>query len=167
MDGDVVLWPVGPGGALANGDTLAASDPFAFPPPIVFHRQPPEEPRGPYSNAHFAMNAPHEELSLIVSSYAQLQVRDDLVAGTLTETGAELLLVPPGVGDIKPLAAAGVFTLQLKDGFVTRYTVRLEGILQLDRKHRVHVHQTATTHVRAIGSTRVDVPAEARRKLLR
>lgn len=69
-----------------------------------------------------------------------------------------------GQDHLKPLAAAGTFRLVITGGIVTRYQVRLEGVLLVDRK-KILVHQDATTFVRDIGTTSFDVPQEARRKL--
>jgi hypothetical protein len=55
------------------------------------------------------------------------------------DLGAQLLLVRDGQDHIKPLCAAGLFKLVIKNGIVTRYTLRLEGILLVDRK--IHVHR--------------------------
>lgn len=88
----------------------------------------------------------------------------DVVTGTLSGLGAQLLLVHDGQEHIQPLAAAGVFKLFIQGGIVTRYLLRLEGILLVDRK-RVTVRQASSTSIRGIGATVVEIPDEARRKL--
>lgn len=118
----------------------------------------------PYSNAQFGVSHPHEELGVIVSCQTSLTMDGDVVAGTLSDLGAQLLLVRDGQDDIKPLAAAGTFRLIIQNGAVVKYALKLEGLLQAGAR-RVHVHQISTTAVSGIGTTRVDVPEEARRKL--
>lgn len=166
---DVELWPALPSARAGAGtwpDPLAAPDPFSLP-PLVMHRFPREETDNrPYSNAQFALCHPHDELAVIVSSFIELKCDGGVISGTLSELGAQLLLVRDGLDEIKPLAAAGVFRLHVKDGIVVRYQLRLEGILQLERKRKVHVHQLSTTSIAGIGSTQFEVPADARQRLV-
>ncbi len=118
----------------------------------------------PRSNAQFGVSHPHEELGVIVSCSTALQVEGDAVTGTLTDLGAQLLLVHDGQDAIKPVCATGRFRLQIKNGIVTRYVLRLEGLLEVDG-HRVHVHQYSLTTLRDVGATQFEVPEEAKRKL--
>jgi hypothetical protein len=117
-----------------------------------------------YSNAQFGASHPHEELAVIVSSFTDVQGNGDVVTGTLSDVGARLLLVSTDQENILPLRAAGTFRLQIANGIVVRYSVQLEGILLVNRK-KIHVHQTASTELKAIGSTNLHVPEEVRRKL--
>ena len=147
---------------------MAGLDPLdvpAFPPPVLIVPPPSNEAeRRPYSNAQFALSLPHDELSVIVSSHTALKAEGDVVTGTLSDVGAQLLLVREGQDHIQPLGAAGLFKLTIKDGIVTRYSLRLEGILLVDRK-KVHVHQESSTQVMNIGTTAVQVADDIRRKL--
>jgi hypothetical protein len=143
----------------ASGGDLTAGDPAAQPPlPVA-----PPAPHG-YSNAQYGISRPHEELAIIVSSYADLNVDGNVVEGRLTDQGARLLLVRDGQKDITPLVAAGIFKLQLQNGMVSSYLVRLEGILAVGKK-KVHVHQTTNTVIMNVGTTKFDVPVEVEQKL--
>lgn len=146
-------------------DGPAAVDPWGLPPIALAPgaSSPPEEGR-PYCNAQFGLAHPHDELAIIVSSYATLEVRGEVATGTLSDLGARLLLVRDGQEHIAPLCAAGTFKLFLNNGLVTRYLLRLEGFLAVERK-RVHVRQASNTILRDIGVTRFSVPEEAQRKL--
>jgi hypothetical protein len=131
--------------------------------PVLKQQQ--EEDKGKiYSNAQFALSLPHEELAVIVSSHATFEISGDTVSGTLTDIGAQLLLVHDGHEYIVPVFAGGRFKLWLKGGVVEKYTVELAGIVVVERKP-IYVRQKATTVVKDIGKTRLDVPADARRKL--
>lgn len=147
---------------------LAGLDPWEvspFPPPMIVAPPPLEnDEQRPYSNAQFALSLPHEELAVIVSTHTALKTEGDVVTGTLSDIGAQLLLVRDGQDHIKPLVAAGDFRLVLKDGRVVRYNLRLEGILLVDRK-KIHVHQESSTHVLNVGTTVVQVSDDIRRKL--
>lgn len=161
---DIDIWPA-PMPPVGRGPSaIAATDPFGLP-PIVLHRAPdPDEDRRPYSNAQCALSLPHQELAVIVSSHTDLRIEGDIVTGVLSDLGAQLLLVRDGQEQINPLLAAGTFKLQIVDGMVTKYFVRLEGIMQVDRK-KVHVRQTSSTVIKDIGTTSFVVPDEVRKKL--
>lgn len=169
---DVELWAVTPPPHVVamNRAGHAGLDPLDHaesPPPAVMARGQfayEEDETGPYSNAQFALSHPHEDLAVIVSSYAHLRVDGEVASGTLSDVGARLLLVRDGQEELKPLAAAGVFRLHLQGGMVVRYQVRLEGILMVGRR-RVAVHQLTSTFVRNVGTTAVALPHEARQKL--
>jgi hypothetical protein len=121
-----------------------------------------------YSNLQRTISRPHEEVGIIVAGYTEIHPEADGVSGTLAETNAKLLLVHAGQKEITPLRAQGTFRFWVKDGVLTKYQVTLEGTLAVvtngDRRE-VEVHQTTTTTLRAVGSTKVDVPDEAKKKL--
>jgi hypothetical protein len=166
-DDDVALWaasPTTPG--LRHRAALGIAGPLNLPPvnlpptPIAYD----DDDERPYSNAQFGLSLPHEELAVIASSYADLRLEGNVATGTLTDMGARLLLVRDGSDKIDALCAAGTFKLFLSGGRVLKYFVGLEGILLVDRK-RIHVRQESSTVVSKVGTTSVDVPDEARRKL--
>lgn len=139
----------------------------------VIIRQPPR-PREPedlrYSNLQLAISLPHEELGIIVTSHQEFTVEGDIVSGTLTNLGAQLLLVRDGQKQITPERANGTFKLWLREGVVTRYQLRLEGILTIDSskgRRRVEVFQNTSTVVKNIGTTQFLVPEQALTKLLK
>lgn len=119
----------------------------------------------PFCNARLAVNRPHEELAIIVSSGTALQVDGENVTGDLTDIGARLLLAPGNDDSMgTPLLAAGKFKLRIKDHRVTRYQLRLEGVMQVGKK-RILVHQNSSTDISHVGETQFEVPEEARLKL--
>lgn len=118
-----------------------------------------------FSARAFGVTHPHEELAIIVSSHASLEAEGELVSGTLTDMGAALLLVRDGQTDVEPLTSTGSFRLWLKNGVVVKYHLKLEGRLLVSRWKKVNVTLNATTSLKEFGTTRVDVPIEARDKL--
>lgn len=121
-----------------------------------------------YSNLQLAISPPHEELGVIVGSHQDFKVEGEVVTGTLTDLGAQLLLVRDGQKEIVPLRAAGTFKLWLRDGLVSKYQVRLEGVLTIDTprgRRQVQVHQISDTTVKDVGTTTFEVPMQARNKL--
>jgi hypothetical protein len=123
-----------------------------------------------YSNLQLAISHPHEELGVIVSSHKEFKIEEDNVTGTLTDLGAQLLLVHDGQKEITPLVAVGSFKLWLRDGIVTKYQVRLEGVLEVETpkgRRKIEVHQTSETLLKDVGTTKFDVPEQARKELAR
>jgi hypothetical protein len=135
-----------------------------FPPTIILTPLPERDESKPFSNARLAPSAPHEELALIISSWANVTIEGDTVRGTLTDTGARLLLCPGAEFEASPLIAAGEFTLSMKDKRVTRYVLKLEGVLKVGKK-KVLVRQASNTSITAVGTTSFVIPDEARLKL--
>ncbi len=130
--------------------------------PVI--RQQQEEGRA-YSNAQFALALPHRELEVIVSSCSSFESDGTTAHGTLTDFGAQLLLVHEGHEYIQPVTAAGRFTLWIQDGVVARYKIELEGILEVDGK-QVFVRQSSNTTVSKLGETSFYIPGDALRRLL-
>ena len=123
-----------------------------------------------YSNLQLAISPPHEELGVIVSSHSEFKVEGDVVSGTLTDLGAQLLLVRDGQHTLTPVRAAGAFKLWLREGAVAKYQVRLEGILSIETpngRRQIAVHQVTNTIVTAVGTTTFELPEQARLKLER
>lgn len=141
-------------------------DPLGLPTAIYVPVPHADENRGkPYSNAQFALALPHEELSVVVSSHVTMNVEGNTVTGTLSDLGAQLLLVHDGHEYIKPVTAAGRFKLILENGIVKKYSVELAGIVLIDRKP-IHVRQRSTTQIKDVGTTRFDVPRAVQARLL-
>lgn len=144
---------------LGRGGSGFQLDPF----PVIQHRLPGRAQRN-YGHVQFGLSRPHDELAVIVSSHANLVVEGDIATGVLTDLGAQLLLVRDGQNHIEPIAAAGVFKLQLQGGMVTKYLLRLEGDLMVDGK-RVLLRQTSSTEINQLGAAHLQLPEEAVRKL--
>jgi hypothetical protein len=121
-----------------------------------------------YSNLQLGISHPHEELGVIVGSHVEFKVEGDVITGTLTDLGAQLLLVRDGQQNLTPLRASGSFRIWLRDGMVAKYQLKLQGTLQVQLpagRKEVLVNQTTDTIVKDIGKTKFDVPDEARSKL--
>ena len=118
-----------------------------------------------FGDLQLGVTHPHEELAIVVSSFASMECRDDVVTGSLTEVGATLLLIRAEHADVEPVTSAGTFRLWLKDGVVIKYQLRLEGTVLVGRWKQVSVKTNTTTVLKDIGTTIVPLPAEAREKL--
>ena len=113
----------------------------------------------------FGVTHPHEELEIIVSSFATMEVAGDVVTGTLSPLGAALLLVRAEQIDIEPLAAEGQFKLWLNNGALIKYQLKLEGVVAFEGGTKMNVHVRSHTTLKDIGTTEVSVPDAAREKL--
>jgi hypothetical protein len=119
-----------------------------------------------FRDASLALNLPHEELGVIVSSGFGLAPDGDGFAGRLTELGARLLLIREGQRELLPLRAEGSFKLWTRNGVLQRYRLRLHGIVKI-RRHVVEVRQLTTTAITNIGHTGFFVSQDAVNKLFR
>ncbi|MDP3072459.1 MAG: hypothetical protein Q8N18_19355 [Opitutaceae bacterium] len=118
-----------------------------------------------YSNLQLAISHPHEDLGVILSGHADFNLEADLVSGTLSELAALLLLVRDGQGEITPLRAEGSFRVWLGGGMVTKYQVQLQGLLRVKTRagtREIAVQQSTVTQIKQVGTTKVEVPDEAR-----
>jgi hypothetical protein len=121
-----------------------------------------------YSNLQNTLSRPHEEIAIIVAGAADLKVEEDVITGSLSETAAKLMLVHAGQKTITPLRASGTVRLWVRNGVLLKYETRLEGVLSVESsggRREVAVHQTATTTLTEVGTTKFEVPAEAMKKL--
>ncbi len=121
-----------------------------------------------YSNLQNTLSRPHEEIALIVAGATDLKVEGDVVTGSLPENTAVLLLIHAGQNNITPLQAGGAVRLWVRGGVLVKYETRLEGVLSVTGaagRQQVKVQQTATTTLTEVGTTRFEIPAEARKKL--
>jgi hypothetical protein len=121
-----------------------------------------------YSNLQLNLSRPHEEIGVIVGSHTDIKAEGEIVSGTLSDTGAKLLLVHAGQNELTPLSAAGTFRLWIRDGALVKYEVTLTGKIAVETpnaRREVEVNQTSTTELRAVGTTKFEIPAEARKKL--
>jgi hypothetical protein len=121
-----------------------------------------------YSNLQLGISHPHEDLGVIVASHDTLHVEDDLVGGTLTELGAKLLLVRDGQETITPVRAAGTFKLWRRGDLIVKYQVTLTGTLTVHLatgRRTLEVSQVSETIVKDVGTTKFEVPDDARARL--
>ncbi len=164
-----IVSPTGPLGApgsqsISGGIMKGASIRKRAPAP------PNDDSQRAYSNLQLAVSHPHEELAVIIGSHLEFKPEGDVVVGTLTDLGAQLLLVRDGQQEITPVRATGTFKLWLRDGIVTKYQLRLQGLLTVETptgRRQIQVQQTSDTIVKDVGTTTVDVPAQAQAKLSR
>lgn len=112
------------------------------------------------------INLPHEELAIIVANYTDLHTDGAIASGSLTEIGADLLLVPPGSNDTPPENATGTFRLWISGGGVTKYEVKIAAKTGPGgRAVSGGFSETITVELKNVGSTSFEVPDAAKRRL--
>lgn len=136
-----------------------------FPPPVDDRG---EASGRTFSNVQKTLSRPHEEIAVIIAGGSELKAEGEVVSGRLSETSAKLLLVHEGQRDRVPLQAGGTFRLWVRGGALVKYETRLEGVLRVDDaagRREVRVNETSTTTLSEVGTARVEVPAEVRKRL--
>jgi hypothetical protein len=82
-------------------------------------------------------------------------IKELLLVGTRRREGQE----PPKTEDVK-----GSVKFWLKDGAVTKYEINVQGKVSAGER-TVDINRTMTTEIKDVGSTKLEVPAEAKEKL--
>jgi len=98
----------------------------------------------------------------------ELKKSDDAYAGELTEEGAKELLTfgpRPGGGNAPtPGNAKGSVKFWVKDGVLAKYEFKVQGTINFNG-NEVDIDRTTTVEIKDVGSTKVDVPEEAKKKV--
>jgi len=109
--------------------------------------------------------APAAELSDIAGKIKEVKKEGDVCSGDLTETGAQELLSfgrRGGPGEAKD--AKGSVKVWLKSGMPTKYELKLQGKMNFNGEDR-DVDRTMTVELKEVGSTKIEVPEPAKKKL--
>lgn len=112
---------------------------------------------------------PAEQAEELVGKVKDLKQDGDTYSGDLTEEGAKSLLMFGGRGrggggngpDIS--GAKGSVKFWVKDGQLTKYQTKVQGTISFNGNDR-DVDRTTTVEINNIGTTKLDVPEEARKK---
>jgi len=113
--------------------------------------------------------APIAESAALAANVKDFQAADGAFSGELKEDAAkELLLVgarrregqePPKAADAK-----GSVKFWIKDGALTKYEIKVQGkVTASDRES--DINRTTTVEIKDAGSTKIEVPAEAKAKM--
>ncbi len=110
---------------------------------------------------------PAAEIEDLLDKVSDLKLVDGAYTGDLTEEGVKSLMTfgrrPGGEGPAISNAKGSV-KIWLKDGLPAKYEVHVQGTVTFNNND-MNVDRTTTTEIKAVGQTRVEVPAEARQKL--
>ena len=115
------------------------------------------------------LKTPSAEAAEFVAKTKDLQEADGAYAGELTEDGVKerlLLEARRREGQEAPQisGAKGSVKFWLKDGALVKYEVTLQGKLNSGDRE-IEINRTVTVEIKDVGSTKIDVPAEALKSL--
>ncbi len=114
--------------------------------------------------------APAAQLEALAEKTRELKSEEEGVySSELTEEGAKELLSfggRPGGGGQAPAVAdpKGSLKVWVKDGLVSKYEVAVSGKITFGQRE-IAINRTTTTEIKEVGSTKVEVPEEAKAKL--
>ena len=112
--------------------------------------------------------APAAEAADLVAGVKEVKKADDAYSGDMTEDAAKGLLSfrGRGGGDNGPTisGAKGSVKFWVKDGMLTKYEFKVEGKVEFNGNER-DVDRTTTVEIKDVGSTKITVPDEAKKKL--
>jgi hypothetical protein len=111
--------------------------------------------------------APAEEAANLVAKTKEIKKEGETYSGDLTEAGAkELLTLGRGRGSNAPEAknAKGSVKFWIKDGLLSKYELKQQGTITVGGDER-DIDGTTTVEIKEVGTTKVAVPEEAKKKL--
>lgn len=110
--------------------------------------------------------APAAQAAELVAGAKELKKDGETYTSDLTEDAAKPLLTfgRRSGGDVKVSDAKGSVKFWIKDGLLSKYEFKVTGKVTYNDNER-DVDRTTTTEVKDVGSTKVEVPDEAKKKL--
>lgn len=111
---------------------------------------------------------PDVEIGALADKVKDLKAADGAISGDLTEEGAKELMTfgrgRQGGQGAGPKNAKGSVKVWLKEGAVAKLEVKTSGTVSFNGEDR-DVASTRTVEIKDVGTTKLDVPDEARKKL--
>ena len=111
--------------------------------------------------------APAAQATQLASYAKELKKEGDVYSSDLTEEGVKVLLTwrPQSGGDgPKVTGAQGSVKFWLKDGALTKYEFKLKGKVSFNENEWDN-DRTTTVEIKDVGTTKLSVPEEAKKKL--
>jgi hypothetical protein len=115
------------------------------------------------------LKVPAAEVADLVGKAKELNLVEGVYSGDLTEEGAKSLLTfgggRGGGGNAPEISGAkGSVKFWVKDGMVSKYETKVQGKVSFGGNDR-EVDRTTTVEIKDVGTTKVDVPEDAKKKL--
>jgi hypothetical protein len=107
---------------------------------------------------------PSVQATELASGAKELKKDGDAYAGDLNEETAKTLLRFRRGGDATVSNAKGSVKFWLKDGGLSKYQFKVTGTVSFNGNDR-DVDRTTTVEIKDIGTTKIEVPADAKKKL--
>jgi hypothetical protein len=100
----------------------------------------------------------------IAATVKELKHEGDLYSGELTEEGAKALLTFRRGGGATASNAKGSAKFWVKDGMLTKFESKVTGSVSFNGND-FDVDRTSTVDIKDVGTTKMDVPEDAKKKL--
>jgi len=113
------------------------------------------------------LKAPAGQAEDLTKAVKELKKDGDVYAGDLTEEGAksQLMFGGRGGGNGPEISGAkGSVKFWIKDGMLSKYEIKVQGKVSFNGNDR-DIDRTSTIEIKEIGTTKIQVPAEAKSKL--
>jgi hypothetical protein len=114
------------------------------------------------------IKTPAKEAAELASVAKELKAEGDVIAGDLTEDGARKMqrFGPPGGEGPTVSDAKGSVKFWVKDGNLIKYEYKLKGKISFNGNEMTN-DRTTTVEIKEVGTTKLDVPETARKKISR
>jgi hypothetical protein len=110
------------------------------------------------------MKTPAQQAQDLVKGAKSITKEGDAYVGELTDDGAKALLIF-GRGDDQTVSnQKGSVKFWIKDGMLSKYEYKIQGKVSFNGNDR-DVNRTSTVEIKDVGTTKLDVPPEAKRKV--
>jgi hypothetical protein len=112
------------------------------------------------------MKTPTKEATELAAAAKELKKEGDIISGGLTEEGAKAMQTFHGPDGEGPTVtdAKGSVKFWVKDGALTKYEFKLKGKINFNGNDFPN-ERTTTVEIKDAGTTKVEVPEEARKKI--
>ena len=110
--------------------------------------------------------APAADVEEIAGKTKELKKDGDAYAGDLTDEGAKSLILfgRRAGGGASASKASGSVKFWVKDGQLAKYQYKVQGTVTFNGEDR-EVERTTTVEIKDVGTTKVEVPDEAKKKI--
>ncbi|MFO1478101.1 MAG: hypothetical protein U1F98_15805 [Verrucomicrobiota bacterium] len=107
---------------------------------------------------------PAEQAAEMAGQTKELKKDGDVISGDLTEDGAKAQLLRRRGGDATVADAKGSIKFWIKDGVLVKYEFKVSGKVNFNGNER-DVERTTTVEIKDVGTTKLSVPEDAKKKL--
>ncbi|HEV2211283.1 MAG TPA: hypothetical protein VG167_21170 [Verrucomicrobiae bacterium] len=112
------------------------------------------------------IKTPAKEAARLAAAAKELKLEDNIYSGDLTEEGATAMQTFETGGSEHPTVsdAKGSVKFWVKDGALTKYEFKLKGNIKFGDNEFPN-DRTTTVEIKDVGTTKLEVPEEARKKI--
>ena len=115
------------------------------------------------------LRTPSAEAEALAGQTKELKKDGDAISGDLTEESAKAMATfgrgRRGGGGPGPTNVKGSVKFWVKDGELTKYQTKVSGKRQNQNGEDMEFERTTTVEIKDVGTTKINVPDEAKKKL--